>query len=575
MPDSLQPLLKDVSIDAPWELIERFATFPRWKPEDVNAGCDMLVERLRRHGVKVTVHEPELHLSIPYEASVSANGTTYRGKPPAYTKSTPDGLTAPLAYVAGAYAKGVGTFFHRNVDPGAITRERLGGKIVISEGFGTPGRIREFEEVGALGVISVQPGIDIHWGISTSIWGTPDLDDLPRKPRIPVVAVNNPDGKALIALAQSGGSATLRARLEEGWWKQKLPVVDIPGKSEKEKFVLIHGHYDSWDVGVGDNATGNATLLELARVLWKRRGTLRRSIRIAWWPGHSTGRYAGSTWFADHFAQDLDRNCVLQMNCDSPGCRWATIYKDVSWMSETEGFAKSVIREAVKQDAQGDRPHRAGDYAFNNIGLSSMFMLSSTMPEELRQQKGYYAVGGCGGNIAWHTENDTLEIADRAIMLKDIRVYLTAAVRAADAEVLPLDWRATAREFAATVDKYQKAAGDRFDLTPSRRAVASLSRKLGAFYAAVKAKRVKPKAANEVIAGLARILVPINFTRGPRFRHDPAMPIPALPTISLAAELDAHGPATLGFARTQLVRGQNRLVAALREAEEKIASAMK
>ena len=31
--------------------------------------------------------------------------------------------------------------------------------------------------------------------------------------------------------------------------------------------MLLHGHYDSWDVGVGDNATGNATLLEIARVL--------------------------------------------------------------------------------------------------------------------------------------------------------------------------------------------------------------------------------------------------------------------------------------------------------------------
>ena len=65
----------------------------------------------------------------------------------------------------------------------------------------------------------------------------------------------------------------------------------------------------------------------------------RRSVRIAWWPGHSTGRYAGSTWFADKFAIDLDENCVLQVNCDSPGCRWATLYKDISWMSESESYA--------------------------------------------------------------------------------------------------------------------------------------------------------------------------------------------------------------------------------------------
>jgi len=45
---------------------------------------------------------------------------------------------------------------------------------------------------------------------------------------------------------------------------------------------------------------------------WKREeGALRRSVKIAWWPGHSTGRYAGSTWFTDAFALDLDRRIRL------------------------------------------------------------------------------------------------------------------------------------------------------------------------------------------------------------------------------------------------------------------------
>ena len=69
----------------------------------------------------------------------------------------------------------------------------------------------------------------------------------------------------------------------------------------------------------------------------------------------------------------------------------------------------------------GERPHRAGDYAFNNIGISSYFMLSSTMTVADRESKGYYAVGGCGGNIAWHTENDRLEIADRDNLMRVFR----------------------------------------------------------------------------------------------------------------------------------------------------------
>ena len=38
------------------------------------------------------------------------------------------------------------------------------------------------------------------------------------------------------------------------------------GRQDPDEFLLVHGHYDSWDVGIGDNATGDAVLLELARI---------------------------------------------------------------------------------------------------------------------------------------------------------------------------------------------------------------------------------------------------------------------------------------------------------------------
>ena len=48
---------------------------------------------------------------------------------------------------------------------------------------------------------------------------------------------------------------------------EKLPVATIPGTDEPEKYFLVGGHLDSWYVGTTDNATGNAAMLELARVL--------------------------------------------------------------------------------------------------------------------------------------------------------------------------------------------------------------------------------------------------------------------------------------------------------------------
>lgn len=559
-------LIEQVNLNAPWSLVEAFSTMPRWKPADVEVAAHDIARRLSDLGVPVTLHEANLYLSIPYTASVSANGTTFNAKPPAYATDCREGLTAPLVHVPATFSSSINTMFEKNQDAEASSVENIQGKIVISEGFSFPGKIFEFEEKGALGVIAINPGADSHWGICTSIWGTPDLDDLPRKPTIPVAAVNNPDGQKLLEIARAGGEVTIRTEMEEGWYKSLVPVVEVPGTQEPDKFVLLHGHYDSWDVGVGDNATGDAAMLEVARVLWANRSELKRTVRIAWWPGHSTGRYAGSSWYADTFALDLDDNCVAQVNCDSPGCRWATEFRDVSWMKEAEGYCQRTIREITGLDSHGERPHRAGDYAFNNIGLSSFFMLSSTMPVALRTEKNYYAVGGCGGNIAWHTEHDLMEIADRDILLRDIKVYLAAVLGVANAEVLPFDWRAQVAEFSETIADYQAAAGTLADLAPAAMATVQLSSALDGFYAAIESGDLEPTQANLVIQRLARILVPVNHTNLPRFRHDPALPVQALPAIAVAKDLPNHGPETIGFAQTQMVRGVNRVAAALNDA---------
>ncbi|MEQ9573910.1 MAG: M28 family peptidase, partial [Nitratireductor sp.] len=298
MNETESAILDAVTLDEPWGLVESFATFKREHPDDVNRGMDEVVSRLRKHGVEVTVHEPSLYLSLPGAARVEAGGKSYRAKPPAYCVDARAGLSGTLVYVGARHNAMITDMFEQKIDTTTELAERVRGKIVISEGFASPGLVAQFEEIGAIGVIGINPGVDVHWGICTTIWGTPDLDDLPRKPTIPAVAVNKPDGEELAAIAEQGGSVTLFAEMEEGWYSSKLPEVFIKGSEEPDKYVFLHGHLDSWDVGVGDNATGDATMLEIARVLWANRGALKRSVRICWWPGHSTGRYAGSTWFS-------------------------------------------------------------------------------------------------------------------------------------------------------------------------------------------------------------------------------------------------------------------------------------
>lgn len=573
MNDQERSLLADVSLDEPWALIEAFAGIVREHPTDVNRAADALASRLKALGVPATVYEPELYLSLPRSARVEAAGTTFRAKPPSYSRDAREGLSAPLTYVPAAFAAGSDDVFD-TLDAAEARKVDVRGKIVLTEGFANPANTAHFQSAGAVGLIAINPGEDIHWGTCTTVWGTPGLHDLERKPGIPAVAVNRPDGERLKELAERGETVTVFAEMEEGWYVSKIPVVEIRGQDEPDKFVLLHGHYDSWSIGIGDNATGDATMLEVARVLKAHQNELRRSVRIAWWPGHSTGRYAGSTWFADTFALDLYENCVAQINCDSPGCRWATEYKDVSLTAETEPFAADLIHDVTGKPMVAERAAQAGDYSFNNIGISGYFMLLSTMPDDLRADKGYYGVGGCGGNIAWHTENDTLEIADKDILLDDIKIYALAAFRNANVEVLPFDWRVTTAEFTDTLTRYQRAAGDLFDLKPASDAVETLDGLLQRFYAGVASGSVASHEANDVIQSLARQLVPINFTTQGAFRHDPALTIPRLPDLALALELRDLPETQRRFAQMELLRGRNRVVATLRDAARRVESAV-
>lgn len=82
------------------------------------------------------------------------------------------------------------------------------------------------------------------------------------------------------------------------------------------------------------------------------------------------------------------------------------------------------------------------------------------------------------------------------------------------------------------------------------------------------------KEVNRKIEKLARILVTTNYSRKGKFRHDPALNVPALPDIAPAATLQKveKGSHQYNVLQTHLTRGQNRLVWALRQARELVSA---
>ncbi len=570
-------IVGDITIDEPWAFIEKLSTLTRLSgSEDEAEAVRYITDKLTGWGVPHTVHHPTCLISLPGPSTlrtIGENGRSFTVKTSSFSPST-DGneLEAELAYVPGAQAADIGDLLGASRP---IDSRDLNGKVVITEGLGIAARGMDFAGSGAIAAIFINPGERIHEGITTTSWGSPDLNSLGRVPEIPILAINKPDGDTLKELLKSGPlRVAFSNKVDTGWRQIPVTVAEIKGKLSPDEFILLHGHLDSWHVGISDNATGDSTLLEIARVFWQHRDQLARTLRVAWWSGHSHGRYAGSTWYAQEFANDLAANCVAHVNCDSPGCRFATEFRDVAWTAESAALAQGAIKDVSGQDSTGGRPLRAGDCSFNNLGISSYFMGLSEMPKEVAQQKGYHSVGGSGGNIEWHTEADTIELADRYILLQDIKIYATALLRGLNAPIVPLDYQDAVNELIGHLQAYQTTAGEKFDLAPSLQAARELNTAIGHVYqfaATLQDKSTSDPAVARINAlqrMLARSLVTLSYSQDGRFRQDPARGIPPIPELAPVQELAnvEVGSDRYYVLLNELARAQNHIVWTLNQA---------
>src|SRR5882724_10674909 len=93
-------LIADATLDDAWPIVEAFSKIKREHPEDGNRAISLVVERLRAHGVPVTVYEPMLYLTLPQGAHVEADGRRMHARPAPMTLSAPRGVEAELVYVA-------------------------------------------------------------------------------------------------------------------------------------------------------------------------------------------------------------------------------------------------------------------------------------------------------------------------------------------------------------------------------------------------------------------------------------------------------------------------------------------
>jgi len=541
--------------------LDWFATVDRdTGGEGEDRAAEYLAAELRAAGLPVTVHEFDAFLSYPRDAgfrTVSPAVQEHRCVTHSFVRSTgPDGLTAELVPV------GCGDF------------SAARGRIALVDGLATPVTILQASQAGCAGIVFANEDRFIHNMIGTTIWGTPSLDQVDRLPSVAAVSVDVESGRALKALLAGGTpvTATMTTRLDTGWYRSRLPEVRIPGTREPDRFVLVGGHYCAWHEGVTDNATGDACIVEMAKLLWKERAHLERSVRLCWWPGHSHGRYSGSTWYADTFFTELAEGGLAYYNIDSPGVKGATVYYCRNTVAEFDTYCRSVIATVTGQkDAPVFRPARAADQSFLASGMPS-FSAYPFLADGHPDKRPW--TGGCGNAWWWHTEHDTRDKADVGILATDVKVGLEAVWGLATGAYLPLDYRATLKELLDALAGF-RAAAPAVDFSALAADTDALAEALDRFQRRRGTSRADAPGWNATAIRLGRILNPVMYTRGGRFQHDPAEWSPimratkrfSLPGLSRAEGLAAlEGRPEAGFLRAQLVREVNRARTAVRQA---------
>ncbi len=539
------------------ELMRHIDAFAKWiKLSGSEGEADSLryiQAQLVAYGFSTRTLSHDAYISLPGKSLVQVDGKTLTSITHSFSRaSAAGGVTGELVHVgAGNEADFAG--------------RDLRGCIVLVDGIATPAVARRASRAGAAGQLHISPHEHLHEMCISPVWGNPSAETFAEVPTTVVCSVLLSDGAALHDRLSRGErpSVVLQAEVDTGWRKTPILVaeLDAPRAGDEAPFVLFSGHHDTWYYGVMDNGSANATMLEVARLCGAQRDTWRRGLRLCFWSGHSHGRYSGSTWYVDEHWDELDRCCVAHINVDSTGADGADILGNVGSMSELRALAAEAIQEQAGQQLAGKRMSRGADQSFNGVGLPAIFGdLSEPVPTPVGAHCWW-----------WHTPDDLADKISEKNLVRDTRIYVHAVWRLLTDPVLPLDYAAYARDLLAELDALRKALGQRFQLDSLEASATSL-RNNAARLASLAAAADDLDAAriNRALMKMSRALVPVDYTSGDRFAHDPALAQPAWLTLQPLRELAATTPGSdaAQLLTVSAIRARNRVMHALRQAIE-------
>jgi N-acetylated-alpha-linked acidic dipeptidase len=301
-------------------------------------------------------------------------------------------------------------------------------------------------------------------------------------------------------LGQTSGPGSVKVHLLSQQDYQLRTIWNVIGKIKgtnyPDEWVVVGNHRDAWVYGAADPSSGTAAMLETVHgigALLKQGWRPKRTMIFASWDAEEEG-LIGSTEWVEQNAQAL-QHAVAYFNTDiavsGPNFTASAVPTLKQFLREITRAVPSPMGGTVYQqwwlNRIDENEHRTSnahiadeEVSIGDLGSGSdftpFFQHLGVPASDIGSEGSYGVYHSVFDNFAWFIQN-----ADpHFVYLQEIaRVFGLEALRMADADLLPYDYVAYAREIAAYLEAAKGKAEDAnlksLDFTSAQIAVAHLA----------------------------------------------------------------------------------------------------
>ena len=245
------------------------------------------------------------------------------------------------------------------------------------------------------------------------------------RPRIPALALSNPDADQIERIVADGTTLSVRIKVDSS----EVPaaqsgnvIAEVVGREAPEEIVLVGAHLDSWDLGTGaiDDGAGVGITMAALELIKDAGLAPRRTIRLVLWGAEEVG-LLGANAYRDRHKAELEQH-VIGSESDFGGGRVWKVTADSQTEAGDELFAELARLMAPIGIAPGSDDQPGG-------GPDLYPLIAAGVPTLRLHQDGrdYFDLH--------HTADDTVDKLDAASLDQNVAAFAVFAWLVADSDV--------------------------------------------------------------------------------------------------------------------------------------------